>query len=80
MNQILTITAKQLWDPFPNTSYLESPGFEERYQQYQNADFGFIGIQAESEMIQTRLGCETAGCQQHIGKQPTKGSPTVEYR
>ncbi|MGA3318817.1 MAG: hypothetical protein ABSC64_20565 [Candidatus Korobacteraceae bacterium] len=53
---------------------------EERYQQYQNADFGFIGIQAEAEMIQTRLGCETAGCQQHIGKQPTKGSPTVEYR
>ena len=51
MNQILRITAKQLWDPFPDTSYLETPGFEERYQQYQNGDFGFIGIRAEAEIV-----------------------------
>ena len=38
MNQIVSITAKQLFDPFPDTSYLESPGFEQRYQQYQNGD------------------------------------------
>ncbi len=35
MNQIVSITAEQLWDPFADTSYLESPGFEDRYQQYQ---------------------------------------------
>lgn len=50
MNQILSITAKQIWDPFPDTSYLESPGFEDRHRQYQNGDFGFIGIQAEAEI------------------------------
>ena len=38
MNQIVSITAKQLFDPFPDTSYLESPGFEQRYHQYQNGD------------------------------------------
>ena len=38
MNQILSITSKQLWDPFPGTSYLEGPGFEDRYQHYQNGD------------------------------------------
>ena len=51
MNQIVSITAKQLWDPFPDTSYLESPGFEERYHQYQNGDFGFVGIRAEAEIV-----------------------------
>ncbi len=51
MNQILSITAKQLWDPFPDTSYLESPGFGDRYRQYQNGDFGFVGIQAEAEIV-----------------------------
>ena len=51
MSQILSITAKQLWDPFPDTSYLETPGFEDRFQQYQNGDFGFIGIRAEAEII-----------------------------
>jgi hypothetical protein len=38
VNQILSITSKQLWDPFPGTSYLEGPGFEDRYQHYQNGD------------------------------------------
>ena len=51
MNQILTITAKQLPDPFPDTSYLEGPGFEDRFQQYQNGEFGFIGIRAEAEIV-----------------------------
>lgn len=51
MNRILNITAKQLWDPFPDASYLEQPGFEDRYQQFHNGDFGFIGIQAEAEIV-----------------------------
>jgi hypothetical protein len=51
VNQIISITAKQLWDPFPDTSYLESPGLEKRFQQYQNGDFGFIGIRAEAEIV-----------------------------
>jgi hypothetical protein len=51
VNQILSITAKRLWDPFPDTSYLESPGFEDRYQQYQNGDFAFIGIRSEAEIV-----------------------------
>ena len=51
MKQILSITTKQIDDPFPDTSYLESPGFEDRYQQYQNGDFGFIGIRAEAEIL-----------------------------
>jgi hypothetical protein len=38
VNQIMSITAKQLWDPCPDTSYPESTGFEDRYQQYQNGD------------------------------------------
>jgi len=55
VNQILNITAKQLWDPFPDTSYLENPGFEDRYQQYQNGDFSFIGIRVEAEHSTSRL-------------------------
>jgi hypothetical protein len=51
VNQIVSITAKQLWDPFPDTSYLESPGSEERYHQYQDGRFGFIGIRAEAEIV-----------------------------
>jgi hypothetical protein len=34
VNQILSITAKQLWDPFPDTSYLESPAVS--YQRVAN--------------------------------------------
>ncbi|MGA3317004.1 MAG: hypothetical protein ABSC64_11275 [Candidatus Korobacteraceae bacterium] len=29
----------------------KSPGFEERYQHYQNGDFAFIGIRAEAEIV-----------------------------
>jgi hypothetical protein len=51
VNQILSITARQLWHPFPDTSYLESLGFEDRYQQYQDGNFIFIGIRAEAEIV-----------------------------
>jgi hypothetical protein len=51
VNRILNITTKQLWDPFPDTSYLQQSGFEERYQQFHNGDFGFIGIRAEAEIV-----------------------------
>jgi hypothetical protein len=58
VNQIVSITAKQLCDPFPDTSYLESPGFEDRYQQYRNGDFGFLGIRAEAEIVVNGV-CQT---------------------
>ena len=58
MNRIVSITAKQLWDPFPDTSYLEAPGFKDRYQQYQNGDFAFVGIRAEAEIVVNGV-CQT---------------------
>ena len=58
MNRIVSITAKQLWDPFPDTSYLEGPGFEDRYRQYQNGDFVFVGIRAEAEIVVNGV-CQT---------------------
>ena len=51
MNRISSITAKQMFDPFPDASYLETEGFQGRRQQYDNGDFGFIGIQAEAEIV-----------------------------
>jgi hypothetical protein len=51
VNSILSISAKKLWDPFPDTSYLQQPGFEDRYQQFHNEDFGFLGIRAEAEIV-----------------------------
>jgi hypothetical protein len=51
MNRISSITAKQIFDPFPDVSYLESEAFQERRQQYDNGDFGFIGIRAEAEIV-----------------------------
>ena len=51
MKQILRITAKQLYDPFPDARYLESPEFEDRLQQYQQGDFDFIGIRVEAEIL-----------------------------
>jgi hypothetical protein len=58
MNRISSITAKQIFDPFPDASYLESEGFQERRQQYDNGEFGFIGIQAEAEIIVAGV-CQT---------------------
>ena len=58
MNRVLSITAKQLSDPFPDTSYLESPDFADRYQQHQNGDFSFIGIRAEAEIVVNGV-CQT---------------------
>ncbi len=58
MNQISSITAKQMFDPFPDVSYLETEGFQERRQQYDNGDFGFIGIQAEAEIVVAGV-CQT---------------------
>ena len=58
MNRISSITAKQMFDPFPDVSYLESEGFQGRRQQYDNGDFSFIGIQAEAEIIVSGV-CQT---------------------
>ena len=58
MNRISSVTAKQLFDPFPDASYLEASGFQERRQQYDNDDFGFIGIQAEAEIVVAGV-CQT---------------------
>ncbi len=33
-------------DQYPDTSYLEQEGFEERLQQHRDGHFGFIGIRA----------------------------------
>ena len=33
-------------DQYPDTSYLEQEGFEERLQQHRDGRFGFIGIRA----------------------------------
>jgi hypothetical protein len=51
MNRILNITTKQRWDPFPDLSYLEQPGFEDRLQQFRNDEFSFVGISAEAEIV-----------------------------
>lgn len=58
MNRISSITAKQIVDPFPDSSYLESEGFQERRQRYDNGAFGFIGIQAEAEIVVAGV-CQT---------------------
>jgi hypothetical protein len=58
MNRISSITAKQMFDPFPDTSYLETEGFQGRRQQYDNGDFSFIGIQAEAEIVVSGV-CQT---------------------
>ena len=58
MKQILSITAKQLPDPFPDTSYLEAEGFEHRRQQYENGGFEFIGVRAEAEIVVNTV-CQT---------------------
>jgi hypothetical protein len=58
MNRISSIAAKQIVDPFPDASYLESEGFHDRRQQYDNGDFGFIGIQAEAEIVVAGV-CQT---------------------
>ena len=51
INRILSISTKHLWDPDPDTSYLEAAEFEDRYRQYRNDEFGFIGIRAEAEIV-----------------------------
>ena len=51
MNRVLSITAKHLSDAFPDTNYLQGPGFEDRYQQFQNGDFGLIRVQAEAGLV-----------------------------
>jgi hypothetical protein len=51
MNQLLSITAKRICDPYPDASYLDQEGFEDRRQQYENQQFEFIGIRAEAEIV-----------------------------
>jgi hypothetical protein len=47
-----------MFDPFPDASYLEAEGFHERREQYDNGDFGFIGIRAEAEIVVAGV-CQT---------------------
>jgi len=58
MKRIVSINTKQHWDPFPDSSYLEAPEFEDRLQQYRHGDFNFIGISAEAEIVVDRV-CQT---------------------
>ena len=58
MKRIVSISIKQHWDPFPDASYLETPDFEDRFQQYRNGDFSFIGISAEAEIVVNGV-CQT---------------------
>ena len=58
MKRIVSISTKHHWDPFPDTSYLEAPEFEDRLQQYRNGDFSFIGISAEAEIVVNGV-CQT---------------------
>ena len=45
------IVMETLPDPFPDTSYLEQDGFEERLRQAQNGDFGFMGVRASCTVL-----------------------------
>jgi len=56
--RILSITIRHRWDPDPDTSYLEAPEFADRYRQYRNGEFGFIGIRAEAEIVVNGV-CQT---------------------
>jgi len=58
MKRIVSISTKQHWDPFPDTSYLEAPEFEDRFQCYRNGDFSFLGITAEAEIVVNGV-CQT---------------------
>lgn len=49
--RILKIEVKRMDDSDPDTSYLEQTGFEERFDQYKNGEFGYIGIRAEAEIV-----------------------------
>ena len=49
--RILNIEVKRMDDIDPDTSYLEQEGFEDRLAQYNNGDFGYIGIRAEAEIV-----------------------------
>ncbi len=54
----MSITTKHLWDPSPDASYLDAPGFEDRYRQYRNGDFNYLGIRAEAEIVVNGV-CQT---------------------
>ena len=45
------IVMETLPDPFPDTSYLEQDGFEERLRQMRNGDFGFMGVRASCTVL-----------------------------
>lgn len=48
--RILNVTIRELPDETPDTSYLDQDEFEDRKAEYENGDFGFIGIRAEAEV------------------------------
>lgn len=49
--KLLSIKTKVMYDEDPDASYLEQKGFEDRLRQYQNGVFGFVGVYAEAEIV-----------------------------
>src|SRR5260221_5815308 len=50
MKRIHSITIKRMYDPDPDTSYLEQDEFADRLDQYKRDVFSFIGIRADAEI------------------------------
>ena len=50
MKRIHSVTIQRITDKDPDTSYLQQEGYEERWQQFQDGQFNFIGIMACAEV------------------------------
>lgn len=49
--KIISLTWQTTTDWSADTSYLDQEGFEDRKEQYQQGDFGFIGVYAVAEVV-----------------------------
>ena len=49
--KLLSIKTRVMYDQDPDVSYLEQKGFEERLEQYKNGVFGFVGVSAYAEIV-----------------------------
>lgn len=49
--KLLSIKTRVRYDDDPDPSYLNQKGFEDRLRQYQNGVFGYVGIDAIAEII-----------------------------
>jgi hypothetical protein len=49
--KLLSIKTRVMYDPDPDPSYLEQKGFEDRLRQYKNGVFGFVGVDAIAEIV-----------------------------